>query len=135
MGATYINTFIEVAEDCPATRAVAPDGPKDQKTRARIEYDLIAGHPYTYTGDDIAFMTHALHKGLPKTEWPAERARFFSKGQPCLRSSALGKRYGWGSHHDAQGRVALVAIESARYRHLATDPALKHTRAMRTRRA
>ena len=134
MGPTYFDTFIEVAEDCPTAKAEAPAVSGGTQTKAAIEYDLIAKHPYTYTGDDIAFMAHALHKGLPKATWPAERAKFFSKGQPCLRASALGKRYGWGTHHDAEGKVALVAIDSARYRRLAADPTLTHTRAMRTRR-
>lgn len=134
MGPTYYDTFIEVAEDCPVARAEAPGG-GEKKTKAAIEYDLIAGHPYRYSGDDIAFMAHALHKGIPKTAWPADRARFFEKGQPCLRASALGKRYGWGTHHNAEGKVALVAVESKDYRRLAADPNLKHTRAMRTKRA
>ncbi len=135
MGPTYFDTFIEVAEDCPAQRAEAPNEFGERRTKAAIEHDLLARHPYVYTGDDVAFMAHALHKGIPKAEWPAERAKFFSKGQPCLRASALGKRYGWGTHHNAEGKIALVPVESAQYKRLAADPALKHTRAMRTRRA
>ncbi len=135
MGPTYFDTFIEVAEDCPVTRAEAPERSGERKTKAMIEYDLITDKPYGYTGDDIAFLAHAMHKGIAKSEWPAEREKFFSKGQPCLRASALGKRYGWGTHHNADGRVALVPIESTQYKRLAADPALKHMRAMRTRRA
>jgi hypothetical protein len=135
MGPTYFDTFIEVAEDCPTPRAEVPQDKADRKTKAVVEYELIANHPYTHTGEDIAFLAHALYTGIPKSKWPEERAKFFKKGQPCLRASALGKRYGWGTHHDSEGKVALVAVESKDYRRLATDPGLKHTRAMRTKRA
>lgn len=37
--------------------------------------------------------------------------------------------------NDAQGRVAAYPVESDEYRRLAADPALAHTRAMRSRRA
>jgi hypothetical protein len=47
----------------------------------------------------------------------------------------LGKRYGWGIHHDADGRVALVALGSDEYEALAGDPAVTQRRAMRSKRA
>lgn len=42
-----------------------------------------------------------------------------SKGQPCLRSSDLGKRYGWGVHSDGKGRVAIVGVDTLAYATLA----------------
>ncbi len=135
MGLNYYSTFIEVAEDCPVTRAEVPPLKAGKKTKAGLEYELIARSPYRYTGEEVAFQAHAQHKGLPKDRWPDERARFLAQEQPCLRASALGKRYGWGVHSDARGRVALVAVDSAEYQRLARDPALQHTRAMRTKRA
>lgn len=135
MGPTYYDTFIEVAEDCSTPKAEVPIAKGDKRTKAVVEYELIAGHPYTHTGEDIAFLAHALYNDIPKARWAEERAKFFEKGQPCLRASALGKRYGWGTHHDTEGKVALVALESKDYRRLAADPGLKHTRAMRTKRA
>ena len=69
-------------------------------------------------------------------EGEAIRAAFFAKPHPCLRASPLPKRYGWGVHYDAHGRIALYAMESEDYRRLsrggAGDPAL--VRAMRNRR-
>lgn len=65
----------------------------------------------------------------------ARREAFFTKPQACLRSSPLAKRYGWGFHHDGQGRVALVARDSPRYRELAEDSSLTQLGAMRSRRA
>jgi len=66
----------------------------------------------------------ADRNGIPADDRPAARAEFFSKGQPCLRSSPLGKRYGWGVHCDSTGRVALLALESDAYRALVTGQAM-----------
>lgn len=130
----YIATFIEVAEDCPVDRAQEP--PVGEKpTIAALHYRLIAEQPFGRTSDDVIFETHAIRQGLADTDRAAAREAMFSKGQPCLRSSPLGKRYGWGILHDAEGRVSLVPRESEEYARLAADPTLAHTRAMRSRRA
>ena len=55
--------------------------------------------------------------------------------EPSLRSSPLGKRYGWGIHHDADGRIALVPLGSDEYRALAADPHVTQLTAMRSARA
>jgi hypothetical protein len=129
----YVATFIEVADDCPADGATEP--PTTEKpTIAALHYRLITEQPYARTSDDVIFETFALRAGIASDDDDA-RAVFFSKGQPCLRSSPLGKRYGWGILHDADGRVALVPRESEEYAALAADPSLAHTRAMRSRRA
>ncbi|WP_210481266.1 DUF6157 family protein [Naasia sp. SYSU D00948] len=130
----YVDTFIEVAEDCPVTEAEVPPTKGGTKTVAALQHELIAGHPYVFTSDDVIFEVYAERAGIPPEERPAERERFFSKGQPCLRSSPLGKRYGWGTHHDAEGRVAAYPLGSDEYRRLQSDPSLAHTRAMRSRR-
>ncbi len=130
----YFTTFIEVAEDCTADQAVEPPA-KDEPTIARLHYELIAADPYGLTSDDVIFETHMRRARIPESERDATREAFFSKGQPCLRSSPLGKRYGWGVHSDAEGRVRLVARESAEYERLANDSTVAHTRAMRSRRA
>ncbi|TML92107.1 MAG: hypothetical protein E6G03_16635, partial [Actinobacteria bacterium] len=78
-----------------------------------VEYELLVKHPYTYTEEDIAFEVYAVLHDIPKASWPKERERFLSKGHPHLRVSALAKRYGWGMHNNAEGKIALVAVESA----------------------
>jgi len=130
----YFDTFIEVAEDCPADAAHEPPEAASP-TIAGLHYELIAARPYALTSDDVIFETYARRAGIPPEERAAAREAFFAKGQPCLRSSPLGKRYGWGVHADAEGRVALVSRDSAEYARLAADPDLRHTRAMRSRRA
>jgi hypothetical protein len=128
------DTFIEVAEDCPAVRGEVPPARAGRPTKAAIEYRLIAGEPYALTEDDVAFRTRVLMRDIPESDWPAERERFLSQAKPRLRVSALAKRYGWGIHVDSHGRVALVAIESAEYQRLAADPSLRHVRAFRSKR-
>ena len=63
------------------------------------------------------------------------RSDFFAKGQPCLRASPLTKSHGWGVHFDAEGRAALVAMESDEYRRCQQDGDLTQLKAMRTKRA
>lgn len=130
----YYDTFIEIAEDCPA--GVGSEPPSAAKpTVAALHFALIAEEPYARTSDDVVFETHARRAGVVDDQKDAAREAFFAKGQPCLRSSPLGKRYGWGIHSDAEGRVAVYPVDSDDYRRLAADPALAHTRAMRSRRA
>lgn len=129
----YFDTFIEVAEDCPTEQAQEPPV-AESPSIAALHYRLIAERPYSRTSDDVIFETYALRAGIAVDD-AAERALFFSVGRPCLRSSPLGKRYGWGLHHDDRGRVALVARESDEYALRAADPAISHTRAMRSKRA
>ena len=131
----YFDTFIEVAEDCPAVHAEVPPPRGGQATKAVIQYKLIAGEPYALTEEDVAFRTRVVMRGIPEVDWPAERVRFLSQEKPRLRVSALAKRYGWGIHIDSHGRVALVPVESAEYQRLAADPALSHVRAFRSKRA
>ncbi|PCE14499.1 hypothetical protein AUC47_02635 [Microbacterium sp. SZ1] len=129
----YRATFIEVAEDCPVDHAQEPPA-GERPTIAALHYRLITEKPYGRTSDDVIFETHALRQGIDPDD-AAAREAFFAKGQPCLRSSPLGKRYGWGIDHDAEGRVALVPRESEEYAVRASDPAIAHTKAMRSRRA
>jgi uncharacterized protein DUF6157 len=129
------DTFIEVAEDCPAVRGEVPPTRAGRATKAAIEYELIASEPYALTEEDVAFRTRVVMRDIPEANWPSERERFLSQEKPRLRVSALAKRYGWGIHIDSQGRVALVPVESAEYQRLAADPALRHVRAFRSKRA
>lgn len=130
----YVDTFIEVADDCPVAHAQEPPQ-KAEPTIAQLHYALIAAHPYELTSDDVVFETHARRTGIGAGEREAAREAFFSTGQPCLRSSPLGKRYGWGIHSDAEGRVALVARDCDAYDEWSTAEGVAHTRAMRSRRA
>jgi len=58
-----------------------------------------------------------------------------SKGHPHLRVSALAKQHGWGIHNNAEGKIALVAVESPLYKQLLNDPRTTKIKAFRSRRA
>jgi hypothetical protein len=130
----YYNTLIEVADDCPATEAQVPQARGGKKTKAVVEYELLVNHPYVYTEEDIAFEVYAVLHEIPKASRPKEREKFLSKGHPHLRVSALAKRYGWGIHNDAEGKVALVAVESPGYKQLLGDPCITRIKAFRSTR-
>jgi len=126
----YANAFIEVAEDCAVEAGTVPPE-RTPATVARLQYEMLVGAPYRFTSDEVVFGVHSARAGVPAAGMDAARAAFFSKGQPCLRSSPLAKAYGWGFHFDEEGRVALVASGSPRYGALAADESLAHLRAMR----
>jgi hypothetical protein len=131
----YYQTFIEIAEDCPVTVAEVPQSKGGTKSIPVLQYEMIANHPYLYTQEDVLFEVHAIRNEIPEDRKQAEREKFFSKGQPCLRTSSLGKRYGWGIHHNAEGKLALYAVESEDYRRLQNDKTIKHVKAMRSSRS
>ena len=132
------NTFIRVAEDCPARTGEEPPPHGGKSTVAGLQYEMIAKAPYKYTSDDVIFATSAPGRELgakaTKKERSLARDTFFSRGQACMRASGLGKRFGWGVHADDDGRIAIYAVDSARYKSLAGDPNLTQTRAMRSKR-
>ena len=127
----YTNTFIEVAANCKADRGKIPPE-KQEKTIARLQYELIHEHPYQYTSDEVIFAVYATKNGIAPAERTAKQAEFFAKGQPCLRSSPLGKSYGWGIHFDNAAKVAIYGCESVEYNRLQSDPSLHHVKAMKS---
>jgi hypothetical protein len=124
------NTFIRVAEDCPARTGEEPPLRAGSRTLAGLQYRMIAQAPYKYTSDDVVFATSAPGRQLDakatRKQRDLARSEFFSRGQACLRASGLGKRFGWGIHADAEGRVALRRRRQA-YRR-ARDPDLPDAR-------
>lgn len=130
----YYDTFISVADDCPVNIAEIPPQKGQDKTVANMQFELIKDNPYGYTSDDILFLVYAIRNGISDKDFQKERETFFSKGQPCFRSSPLTKRYGWGVHCDSKGKIALYAVESDEYKKLSTSKALKHLKAMSSKR-
>jgi hypothetical protein len=129
----YFNTFIEIAEDCSTTSGEVPPQKSGAKTVANIQFDLLKDKPYQLTSDDVVFGAYAEKNDVASSERVAEREKFFSKGQPCLRSSPLTKRYGWGVHSNAEGKIAIYPTGSDEYEKLAADKTLKHVKAMRSK--
>jgi len=128
----YQNAFIEVAEDCPAQGGEIPPQKGEAKTVANQQFEMLYRHPYNYTSDDVIFQVYADRNDLTKNEYKEAREAFFSKGQPCLRTSALAKRYGWGIHHNQDGKVALYGRETPEYKKFSKDKSLKVLKAMKS---
>ncbi|MCY0968490.1 DUF6157 family protein [Chryseobacterium wangxinyae] len=129
----YINTFIEVPEDCPVSTSEIPPE-KKIKTLANLQYEKLIQNPYQYSSDDIIFESYVIKNDISESEKFSEREKFFSRGQPCLRSSPLAKRYGFGFHHNEQGKVALYSVESGEYQKLIQNDSIKKVKAMRSKR-
>ena len=45
------------------------------------------------------------------------------------------KRYGWGVHNNAEGKIAIFAADSEEYQRLAADKTLAHVKGMRSKKA
>ncbi len=130
----YTNTFITVAEDCPTTAAQNPARGNDTQTRAEIEFDLLKGNPYTHTHLEFTHLVHTRHKEQ-SGDMPKTYDDFHAKGQPCMRASVLVKRFGWGAHYDAKGRIAIYGLDSADYVNFCDDSETKLLKGMRNKRA
>ena len=117
----YRDTLITASPDSPVSAGTVPEKPG---TVAAVQHGLLAT-PYAITSDDLLHAAH-LARGGDKS-----REDFFARPQACLRASPLVKQYGWGVHHDGEGRIALLGMESAEYRRLLDDPAIAKTPGMR----
>jgi hypothetical protein len=138
----YVDTFIAAADDSTAVRGTVPPSAPGNPSVAARTFQMVAERAYQFTSGDVIFTVYADRHGIPEQERPAAREEFYSRGQACLRSSALGKRYGWGIHADAEGRIALVGVETPEYAELisgqrrgASGAPIKLSKAMRSSRA
>ena len=127
----YSDTFIEVADDTKANCGTQPPA-KDKKTVAEMQYELISKNPYKYTSDDIIFQVYADKNDFVQSEYKQTRELFFSKGQPCLRTSPLTKTYGFGVHSDSNGKIALYGMETDEYQKFLLDSKIKKIKAMKS---
>lgn len=139
-GVDYFNTFIAVAPDTTTETAIVPPERGGQATVASRTWEMIASQPYRHTSGDVIFTVYAERAGIPDEDRPAAREEYYSVGRACLRSSDLGKKYGWGIHADADGRIALYPLGSPEYESLVagrgpTGEPVTVTQAMRSRRA
>lgn len=127
----YFDTLIEVAEDTKVDCGTIPPA-KDNKSVAQMQYELLHGNPYKYSSDDILFQVYAERNNLTEEEYPQARQQFFSKGQPCFRTSPLTKSYGFGVHSNSEGKIALYGMETEKYQQLLSDATVKKVKAMKS---
>ncbi len=115
---SYRDTFITISDDCPVEKSEIPQSDRSQKPVHLIQYELLTRAPYTYDHEELIFQTYLIRQNLTELssdEKQEIRDQLFSRGHPCLRASALTKRYGYGAHYDHEGRIALYPLESAEY--------------------
>lgn len=116
------DTFIKVAPDSPAMYSVIPVSRGEQKTVPVIQYELLTASPYSFTLNELIFEVFVQHKNISSTNLEQRRDELwneiFRQPQPCMRTSSLPKKYGWGVHYDHAGKIALHALESEMYQHL-----------------
>ncbi|MDR0455920.1 MAG: DUF6157 family protein [Treponema sp.] len=129
----YQNSFMEIAEDCPAEKGEIPPVKKAGKTIACIQYDMLHNNPYKYTSDEILFQCYTIKQEIQKNDLAKSREQFFSKGQACFRASPLTKLYGWGIHYDNDGKMALYGCETKEYKTLVKDKKIKLLKAVRSK--
>jgi hypothetical protein len=130
----YETAFIAVADDCPANVGEVPPIKGDKKSIANIQFEILKKNPYKYTSDDVLFQVFAEKNDLTEAELAEARAAYFSKGQACLRASPLTKRYGWGVHHNEEGKIAIYGCESPEYEQFINEESIKVYKAMRSSR-
>lgn len=120
------NTFISVADDCPVFMAEVPPA-REPKSIPQIEYELLINNPYKYTSDDVLYIANGERRGITREE-------YFARIQPDFRLSPLVKRYGWGVHIDADGKIALYALGSTEYEMFSSDTSLRQLKGNRSHR-
>jgi len=132
----YTNTLITIAPDCPVEQSELPIA-KKKKPAHLHEYELLTAKPYTLNHKALVFEIHLLKKELEHLSADERREVWdvlHSKGQPCMRASALCKRYGYGAHYNEDGNIAVYSMESEAYQKLLADPTVVKKPAMRSKR-
>ncbi len=134
---SYKDTFITVAPDCPVNKAEIPVSNRVKKPLHIIQYELLTKNPYKFDHNELVFEVYLIREGLENIS-EAERKevweKLFSKGHPCLRASALTKRYGFGAHYDKNGKIAIYPMESDQYQKFVNNQSIKKLAGMRRKR-
>lgn len=131
----YRNTFIAVAEDCPAEAGTVPPLNEAKRTIASLQFELIVASPYTHTSDDVLYHCAETRRALDGRSVGLTREEFFAKPQACLRASPLVKKYGWGIHHNADGKIALYGVETLEYAAFLDADGMRVVNGMRSKKA
>lgn len=115
--------LIQVSEDTEAVRGEEPPEDGTHKTVVRIQYEVLAENPYEFTEQGFYHEVHVVRR----------RRTDLKIGAYSIKRMPLLKKYGWGIHRDIEGKLALVACESDRYRELLSDPSVRKTKAYRSK--
>jgi hypothetical protein len=131
---SFLNTFIRIAPDCPEKEGIDPPVRGGKKPVHLIHLELLREKPYHYTHVDL-IAEGDLRREPPTGETKEEiLSRLGAKPLPCLRTSALAKRYGWGFHFDKNGKIAAYPAGTEAYDKLAADKGVGQVAAVRSKR-
>jgi hypothetical protein len=111
--------LIEVAEDCEAERAMEPPDGGLNKTIQRIAYEVLIENPYTYSEMELFHEVHVVRRNRSDLKLESYN----------IKRHPLVQRFGWGIHRNKEGKLALVAVDSKKYREL--QQSIKTTKAYR----
>ncbi|HET8838584.1 MAG TPA: DUF6157 family protein [Flavobacteriaceae bacterium] len=135
---SYKNTFVKVAEDCPIAHSEIPPTRNEKIPIHVFQYELLMKYPYKLSHEELIFEIYLRQNKLPEDLSDAMadsiRDKLFSKGHPCMRASALTKRYGFGAHYDEEGKIALYPMESEEYQSFLNNPSVTKVAAMKKKR-
>jgi hypothetical protein len=130
----YTNTLIEIAEDSPVSKAVIPVVKNEKKKKiANYQFEKLSKKPLKYTSDELLFEIFVERNDISPSEIEEEKQKFFSKGQPCLRTSPLAKKNGYGIFHNEDSKVQLIPAESDDYQKLLADDSVKKVKALKSK--
>ena len=116
MDTNYTSAFILVSPDTKVTAGTVPANPSSV---AGHQYELLSAAPYKWTSDEFLFEVYARRHSVTPDFRDRAWKEFSAKSHACLRASPLVKSFGWGIHHDHESKIALVGMETERYRELA----------------
>ncbi len=135
---SYTNTFIEISPDSSADKASVPTSTRKKKPAHIIQYELLTENPYTFNHEELVFEVYVRHKEIPSAELKQNRDKLWhelhSKGHPCMRASTLAKKFGWGAHYNATGKISIFGVDSPEYASFLKDDETKKLYAMRSKR-
>ena len=135
---SYKNTFVKVSEDCPVASAEIPMAKNGKKPMHLIQYEILTQNPYRFGHEELIWEVYVQQKEIPQEivesqEGEAIKTQLFSKGHPCMRASALVKRYGFGAHYNEAGKIAVYPLGSEAYQAFLEQDQVKVLAGMRTR--
>ncbi len=102
----YYDTFIQTADDSPASAGTVPAPKGGRKTVALIQYELLTGNPYTHTQEEVLFETYLRHKGLEPNDNPialAYQQGLYKAGLPVIVFST-------GDIHEEHARLTGLGV-------------------------
>ncbi|MBF9252506.1 hypothetical protein I2I11_04300 [Pontibacter sp. 172403-2] len=134
---SYINTLIRVSDDCPVQVSEIPVAKNNKKPAHLIQYELLTSNPYRFGHEELIYEVFVRQKEIPAAVLETDAAKIkdelFSKGHPCMRASALVKKYGFGAHYNEEGKIAIYPVESKAYQSFMEDKDIKVIAGMRTK--